>query len=331
MKIDQLLAFLDAVEKLKCNTRHSWTSSGRQESVAEHCWRLSVFAWLLKYEFPTVQMGHVIELCLFHDIGEAVTGDFACFHKGKAEELREDEALRQLAALLDGVEKKELDGLLKEIKESKTPESKLFLALDKMEALIQHNEAPISSWLPLEHELQMTYGNEQAEAFEYTKKLRERLREDSRRKIEQEGGLQKSQPKREGFYVSTDKKKLQISRIKQLMEQTFWGRERTVEQCRKAMENSRCYGLYDQNDYQVGYARVLTDYVTTYYLADVIVDERYRGKGLGRQLLDTIFSDKELEGLYGMLHTLDKQSLYKKYGFQIYENQGADTFMKQEK
>lgn len=328
MKTDNLIAFLDAVEKLKCNTRHSWTSGGRQESVAEHSWRLCVFAWMLRHEIPEVRMERVIELCMFHDIGEALTGDFAVFHKGEREELREEEALRQLTGLLDGAEKEELEGLLSEVREKKTPEARLFAALDKMEALLQHNEAPIESWLPLEYDLQMTYGNEQSEAFAYTKMLRERLRQDSKEKIMREAPESASEADGEVFYVSTDKKKLQVSRIKELMEQTSWAGDRTLGQCQKAMENSRCYGVYDRNDYQVGYARVLTDYTTTYYLADVIVDEAYRGQGLGRMLLDYITGDGELEGLYGMLHTEDKAGLYEKYGFHIYENNGTDIFMK---
>lgn len=137
--------------------------------------------------------------------------------------------------------------------------------------------------------------------------------------------------KNEEFYVSTDKRKLKICRIKQLMEQTYWGRERSLEMCQKAMENSRCYGVYDEKDYQVGYARVITDYTTSYYLADVIIDEAYRRKGLGKKLLDTIVYDKELDGLYGMLHTQDQQALYEKYGFKIFENSNADTFMKRKK
>lgn len=331
MKTDNLIAFLDAAEKLKCNTRHSWTSSGRQESVAEHSWRLCVFAWLLRHEFPELKMERVIELCMFHDIGEALTGDFAAFHKGEQEEHREEEALKQLTELLDGPEKEELAELLREVVEKKTPEAVLFTALDKMEALLQHNEAPISSWLPLEYELQMEYGNEQSGAFPYTKMLRERLRQDSLRKISEEAPEGASNERKEEFYVSTDKKKLQAGRIKQLMEQTAWAGERTLGQCRKAMENSRCYGVYDRNDYQVGYARVLTDYTTTYYLADVIVDEACRGQGLGRLLLDHIIYDKELDGLYGMLHTQDKTGLYEKYGFRIYENDGTDYFMKRKK
>ena len=62
-------------ERLKCSLRHSWTSSGRQESVAEHSWRLALLAALVSDEFPGLDREKLLLLCLFHDIGEAFTGD----------------------------------------------------------------------------------------------------------------------------------------------------------------------------------------------------------------------------------------------------------------
>ena len=77
-----LLDFLARAEKLKCNTRHSWTSSDRHESVAEHSWRISLMAMLLTKEFPEADMDKVIRMCLIHDLGEAFTGDIpTCFLK----------------------------------------------------------------------------------------------------------------------------------------------------------------------------------------------------------------------------------------------------------
>lgn len=65
------IEFLNKIEKLKCNTRHSWTSTGRQESVAEHSWRLAVMAMLCEDEYPDLNISKVIKMCLIHDIGEA--------------------------------------------------------------------------------------------------------------------------------------------------------------------------------------------------------------------------------------------------------------------
>ena len=173
MEEETLLQFLDLAEKLKCHTRHSWTSSGRQESVAEHVYRLLVFAWLVREEFPDYDMNRVMELALFHDMGEALTGDIPAFEKDKEDEKKEEQAQEKIAGIFREVEKKE------------TKESRLLAALDKLEALIQHNEADLSTWLPLEYDLQLTYGQEQTKSIPYMKKLRKRVYEDSVKKMEE--------------------------------------------------------------------------------------------------------------------------------------------------
>ena len=70
----ELIDFLAIAEKMKCNTRHSWTSTNRKESVAEHSWRLSLMALLLEREIENVDFQKVIKMCIIHDLGEAVTG-----------------------------------------------------------------------------------------------------------------------------------------------------------------------------------------------------------------------------------------------------------------
>jgi len=100
MDIRAYLNFLAVAEKLKCNTRHSWTSTGRHESVAEHSWRLALMAYLVKDEFPELDMDRVIQMCLFHDMGEAVTGDIPAFEKSQADEETEKTAVSRLAEML---------------------------------------------------------------------------------------------------------------------------------------------------------------------------------------------------------------------------------------
>ena len=181
-----VLNFLKVAEKLKCNTRHSYTSSGRAESVAEHTFRLCVFAWLVKDEFPGVDINRVTQMCLFHDFGEAVTGDIPVFEKNSMDEVTEAQAVEQLLTLLPGREAGELRELFAEMDARNTLEAKLFHALDKMEAVIQHNEADISTWLPLEYDLQMTYGVDKAAFSPYLSALREMVRQDSIEKIKNE-------------------------------------------------------------------------------------------------------------------------------------------------
>lgn len=187
MDIRTYLNFLDVAEKLKCNTRHSYTSSGRQESVAEHSWRLALMAYLVRDEFPEVNMDRVIQMCLLHDMGEAVTGDIPCFVKTEGDEAVEEDAVDGLVRLLPLPYRQETGQLFSEMGELRTAEARLYKALDKLEALIQHNEADISTWIPLEYDLQMTYGTEECDFSEYLKRLRDVVREDSREKIAEEG------------------------------------------------------------------------------------------------------------------------------------------------
>lgn len=187
MDEEKVLQFLSLVEKLKCQTRHSWTTNGRQESVAEHVYRLMVFVWLLKDEFPDCDMNRVMELALFHDMGEALTGDIPAFEKGREDEKIEEEAQQRIADMLPEPYRARLSSIFKEVEEKETKESRLLQAMDKLEALIQHNEADLSTWLPLEYELQLTYGQEQTKDIPYMKKLRQRVYEDSVEKMKAAG------------------------------------------------------------------------------------------------------------------------------------------------
>lgn len=187
MDEEKVLQFLSLAEKLKCQTRHSWTTNGRQESVAEHVYRLMVFVWLLKDEFPDCDMNRVMELALFHDMGEALTGDIPAFEKDKEDEKIEEEAQQRIADMLPEPYRARLSSIFKEVEEKETKESRLLQAMDKLEALIQHNEADLSTWLPLEYELQLTYGQEQTKDIPYMKKLRQRVYEDSVEKMKAAG------------------------------------------------------------------------------------------------------------------------------------------------
>lgn len=186
MKQREFIEFLNIIEKLKCNTRHSWTSSGRQESVAEHSWRLAVMAMLCADEYPDLDINKVIKMCLIHDFGEAITGDIPAFLKTEDNEIAENVAVNFLLSILPPSEREELTLLFKEMNALSTPEAKLYKALDNAEALISHNEASISTWLPREFDENLTYGTKNCEFSEWTKALREELKNDSIKKIEEE-------------------------------------------------------------------------------------------------------------------------------------------------
>ena len=183
MKPAELLEFLAMAEKLKCNTRHSYTSSGRHESVAEHSFRLALMAYMVSDEVPEIDTDKVIRMCLIHDLGEAITGDIPSFEKTDSDEAAEDRAVSCFVNQLPEYWKKQLGEMYREMNELKTPEAKLYKALDKLEAVIQHNEADISTWLPLEYELQLTYGTEECSFNEYINSLRDEVRSVSEKKI----------------------------------------------------------------------------------------------------------------------------------------------------
>lgn len=185
MNTREYIEFLGKIEKLKCNTRHSWTSSGRRESVAEHSWRLSVMAMLCADEYPDLDINKVIKMCLIHDFGEAVTGDIPAFNKTANHEKEEDSAVKSLLSSLPSPMREEFTELFDEMNALATPEAKLFKSLDNLEALISHNEADISTWIPLEYEENLVYGQENCEWSKWTRELREELRKDSVKKIEE--------------------------------------------------------------------------------------------------------------------------------------------------
>lgn len=185
MNTSTFLEILSVAEKLKCNTRHSWTSSGRHESVAEHSWRIALMALLMRDEFPNIDMDKVIRMCLIHDLGEAFTGDIPAFDKKEEDSKKEDEIFLQWIETFPTHYKEEFIELLAEMNERKTEEAKLYKALDNLEAVIQHNEADISTWIPLEYDLQFTYASDKVEFSPYLKELKKEIDKRTAEKITQ--------------------------------------------------------------------------------------------------------------------------------------------------
>ena len=183
MEAKELLRVLHTAERLKDETRHCYTSGGRHESVAEHSWRLALTALFLRDEFPALDMDRVIRMCLIHDLGECFTGDIPSFLKSGGDEERERSALETWVASLPAPYNEELKALYAEMDALETDEARLYKALDKLEAVIQHNESDIATWLPREYELNLTYADENVAFSDYLKRLREEVRRETRDKI----------------------------------------------------------------------------------------------------------------------------------------------------
>ena len=183
MEVRKLLDAMHVAERLKDTTRHCDTSGGRRESVAEHSWRLALLAYLIRDEFPEADMDRVVQMCLVHDLGEAFTGDIPTFEKTRADEAREDRLLRAWVTTLPEPQRTELSLLFAEMEARMTLEARIYKALDGLEAVIQHNEADISTWAEHEYALNMTYCDDRVGFSEYLTVLREAIRDDTREKI----------------------------------------------------------------------------------------------------------------------------------------------------
>ena len=183
MKPRELLDILSVTERLKDAVRHCYTSGGRRESVSEHSWMMTVMAFFMRDEFPDADMDKVIEMCIIHDLGEAFTGDIPTFEKTKEDEKREEDLLSDWIKALPSGYAEKMQLLYEEMEEQKTQEAKIYKAIDKLEALIQHNMSDLSTWLPLEYDLQKTHGNDKVGFSEYMKELRAEVLKDILKKI----------------------------------------------------------------------------------------------------------------------------------------------------
>jgi len=123
--------------------------------------------------------------------------------------------------------------------------------------------------------------------------------------------------RRGDYLISDDRALLDFDVIHGfLSRESYWARGRDRERVERSVENSLPFGLYRGNGRQVGFARVVTDYATFAWLADVFLVEAERGRGLSKWLVESILSHPELQNLRRwLLATRDAQELYRRYGF----------------
>jgi len=108
--------------------------------------------------------------------------------------------------------------------------------------------------------------------------------------------------------------------IARLLDTTYWAKGRSRKDIRKHIRHSLPYGIFTMRGEQVGFARVITDFSTTFYLADVVVREDLRGKGLGRAFMAYVLSDSRFSEAKGVLLTRTAFEFYKHFGFALCEN-----------
>lgn len=186
-ELDGVLAFLRTAERLKDTLRTSHTSSGRRESVAEHTWRLCLMATVLQDEFPDVDFGRLVRICLVHDLGEALGGDIPAVAQvaGELKATQERRDLEAVAAPLPDRLRHELLVLWDEYEAATTPEAKLAKALDKLETILQHTQGRNPPGF--DYEFNLGYGRSHTTGHPVIEALRASLDEETRRRAAETG------------------------------------------------------------------------------------------------------------------------------------------------
>ncbi|CAM0116893.1 HD family hydrolase [Rhabdochlamydiaceae symbiont of Dictyostelium giganteum] len=148
----QILRFLHLAEQLKNELRHSWTSQGRQESVADHSWRMCLLLLVsAPYLTPQLDLLKALKMAIIHDIGEIIVGDLHAFQLMKNPILAQDKKVKESLAMKKiveplGEEGIELLNIWNEFEANQSIEARAVNFIDKIEACIQHNEADIQTW-----------------------------------------------------------------------------------------------------------------------------------------------------------------------------------------
>ena len=166
------ISFIKEAERLKNTLRSAYTSQGRQESTAEHSWRLCLMAIVFADQMKTINLLKVLKLCVIHDLGEALHGDIPAIHQDhnldKTKTERED--LKSLTASLPINLRNEILSLWEEYESGQTPEAKSVKALDKLETIIQHNQGTNPE--DFNYVFNLSYGKKYTDATALCKKLR---------------------------------------------------------------------------------------------------------------------------------------------------------------
>lgn len=182
----KMLDFLHLAEKLKIELRHNWLSNGRQESVAEHSWRMSLmailFAPMLKEK---INLEKAIRIALVHDLGEAEFGDIPAQENREVEKAQNEyQTLNKIKTVLGSKTGDEIYELWDEYEKQKSPEARFIKALDKLEVRIQHNESDIKTWNDIEFPRSLYVADKYCKYDKFLNDFNELVKEESRKKIE---------------------------------------------------------------------------------------------------------------------------------------------------
>ncbi|HZE87379.1 MAG TPA: HD domain-containing protein [Methylomirabilota bacterium] len=211
--IENLLQFYINAEKLKTTIRHSYTSDrGRMESSAEHSWMLCLIAMTLFEHLKTkIDQLKVLKMVVLHDLAEAVTGDIPAFEISDRQNAKKENELVALEHLTENLSKKtreEFLSLWKELEEKKTSEAKVAQAIDKLEAVLQHNISHIETWDQNDYDIHPFYRYDYFKFDDFFLSLREVLEVMSRKKITDARQLSRLKDDMRKIYEDLNKKEL---------------------------------------------------------------------------------------------------------------------------
>lgn len=188
--IARYISFIQEAEKLKSILRTAWSSSGREESTAEHSWRLALLAGIVLKEYPQFDGQKVLMMCLIHDMGEIYDGDISAALLPDAGEKfqMEFDAVQQVFGLLPEEQRDEMMALWQEYNDDSSPEAHLVKALDKAETIIQHNQGLNPP--EFDYDFNLEYGTAYFKNDPFLQKMRNILDEDTSKRWQEEQHIQ---------------------------------------------------------------------------------------------------------------------------------------------
>ena len=179
-RIMNILAFLRKAENLKNTLRSAHTTNGRQESTAEHSWRLSLLVLVFARDFEGINIERLLKLAIVHDLGEAVCGDIPAVHQSGIanKSILEREAMSNLCVDLPVDLQAELLDLWDEYEGGRSPESRIIKGLDKIETIIQHNQGKNPE--TFDYAFNLGYGQEYMDSHPLLRQIRYFLDEETK-------------------------------------------------------------------------------------------------------------------------------------------------------
>ena len=189
-QITSILKVLTLAERLKFELRHSYTSSGRQESVAEHSWRMALMAVLIEPLLTQeIDTARLLKMIIIHDLVEAEAKDISALDVLRNPEIKiqkiekEKQAIENLRSVLNETNGQEIYDLFYEFEDKKTYEALVANALDKLEVQLQHNHADFSTWEEIEYD--MSYMMDKHVLFDKTLiELKRQIEQEAEQKME---------------------------------------------------------------------------------------------------------------------------------------------------